>query len=114
MARTNIAVSAPALNDGATVSTQYMAAGATGTSGYAFTGLQSSGDLRLFIENPGSATGVFTIKSGDYCNNAQGDLSEIIAPGVTKVFKLDGARFRQDDATIQIDAGTTGMAYAIQ
>lgn len=114
MARTSMVVSSPSLNDGAAVTKTIMAAGATGLSGYSFTGIERDSDLRIFIENGGSATGVFSIKSGDYCNSSQGDLEEIIGVGVTKVFQIDGSRFGQDDATISVDAGTTGTAYAIQ
>jgi len=90
-----------------------MAAGSTGTDGYTLTGATRDSDSVIVIKNEGSATGVFSIKEGDYCNDSQGDLTVTVGVNVAKAIKLDGARFRQSDGTYDVDAGTTGAICAI-
>jgi hypothetical protein len=73
-------------------------------------------DLRILIENLG-ATGVFTIKAGDtYCEKVNGDLSVVVGGGGIQacIGPIDGARFRNSDATVYVDAGNTGAIWAVQ
>ena len=57
-------------------------------------------------------SGLFVIKAGDYQNAGIGDYS--VLTGLPKVaVNLDGARFRQDDGTIEVTyAVPTGVFYA--
>lgn len=115
MARTDIDINSVGLNADGSVSETIVAAGATGTAGYAIDGLGRDSDAILTIRNAGSATGVFTIKSGDYCNASQGDLNVEVAPGGKSAVKLDGARFRTSDGKYNLDvAGVTGIVSAVK
>jgi hypothetical protein len=112
MARTEIAISSLAQNEGSAVTATVVPAGATGTAGYVLTGAKK--DVTVLIENSGSATGVFSIKAGDYCNASQGDLTVTVGVGVSKAIQLDGARFRTEAGAYNVDCGTTGIISATQ
>lgn len=114
MARTEHAATNLAHNAGTVVTETVMAAGATGTSGYYISGVKADSGLTIRIDNEGSATGVFSIKEGDYCNDSQGDLAVTVGVNVVKAIMLDGARFRTSDGYINVDAGTTGTLTATQ
>lgn len=114
MARTEVAVNNAVQNTGCILTSTSVASGTTGTNGYTVTSLERAQDLILFVKNTGSATGPFTIKAGGYEAASIGDLTENIGGGVTKSFKVDGARFRQTDATLDLDFGITGTYSAVQ
>jgi len=114
MSRTEIAVNSAVQNTGCILTETPIIPGATGTAGYSIKSLERSQDLILVVKNTGSATGPFTIKSGGYLSASIGDLTETIGGSVTKSFKIDGSRFRQTDAMVDLDSGITGVAYAVQ
>jgi len=114
MSRTEVAVNTLSENTGTALTRTVIAAGATGTSGYSFTSVEDSSRLKFIIENAG-ATGVFTIKAGDYCSNGQGDLTIVVGGGgIAKCIVVDGSRVRQNDATAYFDAGATGTVMVFQ
>lgn len=114
MSRTSISMQSLSQNAGTAVTETTLAAGSTGTSGYALTSAGRDTDTVIVIRNNGSATGVFTIKEGDYCNDSQGDLDVTVGVNVVKAIQLDGARFRTSDGYYNVDAGTTGVIYAVK
>lgn len=113
MARTEVAVNNLALN-AATALTETALSGETGASGHSITTLKSDSDVRIIIKNTGSATGLCWINYGGYLNSAQGNLEQAVGPNEVKAFQLDGSRFRQTDAMIDMDLGITGTMYAFQ
>jgi hypothetical protein len=114
MARTEVAIDDVSLNAGVELTKTVAAAGATGASGYKFTGAKASEDLRIVVRNDG-ATGVITIKAGDY-EAATSDLSVTIGGGGrSNVITIDGAKYRQNDGSIDIDVGgATGVFEVFQ
>jgi hypothetical protein len=114
MARTEVSVNKSVQNKGCPLTVTVAASGATGADGFSIKDLDRAQDLSIFVENVGSATGPFTIKSGDYQSASVGDLTEVVAPGERKSFKLDGARFRKKDAKVDLDFGITGAFGAVQ
>lgn len=114
MARTLVSINDLSLNAGTEITKTTVDAGATGASGYTISGVKQDSAAKVFIENSGSATGVYSIKAGAYHNNAVGDLSVTVGVGVTKAIELDGQRYRQSDGSYDIDFGATGIFYAVQ
>jgi len=114
MARTEIALKDLDQNAGTIVTETVMAGGATGTAGYYLSGAKADSGVTIVLKNAGSATGVFSIKAGDYCNDSQGDLTVTVGVNVVEAIQLDGARFRTSDGYYNVDAGTTGTIYATQ
>lgn len=120
MAFTTIAIGNVTNPDAGTIVTKtIVGSGLTGTAAYSLTGATDE-ELTIMITNDGAtgiatayasaATGVFA----GYCEASKGDLSVVVGGGVTKVIKLDQARFRQQDATFRLGVGFTGSAYAFQ
>jgi len=114
MSRTEVAVNNAVQNTGCILTVTEVASGTTGTNGYSVKTLERAQDLLLVVKNTGSATGPFTIKAGGYESASIGDLTENIGGGVTKSYKVDGARFRQTDAMVDLDFGITGTFAAVQ
>lgn len=114
MARSESAVNNITTNVGAAVTTVALTNGATGTDGYELTGVRKDYNLNLLVKNTGSATGVFSLKSGDFAAKSRGDLTEVIGAGVVKAYQIDGARFLTEDSTVAVDSGITGTLYATQ
>ena len=115
MSRTEIAVDDLTLNSGTVLTTSHLTGGVTGANGFYISGLSKAQDLRVVATTAG-VTGILTIKSGDYCQNGIGDLEVIIGGGgAASAIIVDGARFRQDDATMNLDChGVTGTIQAFQ
>lgn len=115
MSRTEVAIDNVSLNAGATLTRTTIAAGATGTAGYAFITETASEDLKIIAQVDG-ATGVLTIKAGDYCANSVGDLTIVLGGGGTnRCITVDGARYRQNDGSVQVDmGGATGILMVLQ
>lgn len=114
MARSEIAVNNVVVSTGKILTETALTNGYTGTNGYTITSLKRDIDLNVEVENTGSATGPVTFKAGGYAGASEGDLTETIGGSVTKVFRLNGSRFRQTDATIDFDSGITGILRAFQ
>ena len=114
MARTEVAINDTSLNAGSVLTKTVIAAGATGTDGYSFTGGKDSEKLRMIVVNAG-ATGVYTIKKGDYCANSA-DLDVVVGGGgIASVITVDGAKVRQNDGSVYVDVGgVTGTFYVYQ
>jgi len=115
MSRTEIAVDDLTLNAGTVLTKTDLTGGVTGANAYYISGLKKSQDLRIVAGCVG-ATGILTLKSGDYCMNGIGDLEVTLGGGsIAHAIIVDGARFRQDDATMNLDChGVTGTIQAFQ
>ena len=114
MARTDIDVKALSQNAGVEPNETLIAAGATGTNGYALASSGRDSDVVIAIRNTSASEGTYTILAGDYINNAQGDLEVVLPAGGTRTLRLDGARFRTFEGKYNLDSGETGAVYAVK
>ncbi len=115
MARTGVGIQSISLNAATALTATLTSAGATGSNGYTFTGAQSDTKIRIVMKNAGTATGLVFVQEGGYINGvAAAEISQAIGPDETKVFSLDGSKYRQTDASINMDIGVSGVFYIFQ
>lgn len=116
MSRTDVAInSMTALNTSTALTETKTSAGATGANGYSLTGWTNDSTLRIVLKNWGTATGLFFVQEGGYLNGvAAVEYNAAVGPDQIKVLEIEGSKYRQTDATVDLDIGFTGLMYAFQ
>lgn len=116
MSITAITVSKGSIDGNVALTNVALTAGATGTDGYSCTGMSRDEYFGLLVENTGSATGSVWIKASDFYELKDlGDLEVVVGGSVQKlVGPIQGQRFLNEDNTLVVDSGITGILNAIQ